>query len=743
MTEDRVVTFDMIMEKILTSDKQYDNSKIISAYQFAAKAHEGQFRSSGQPYIIHPLSVAELLLELGMDTDTLCAALLHDVVEDTPVTDAQLRTLFGHDVGNLVDGVTKLTQIPVFKQDQKKAENILKMLLAMDEDVRVMIIKLCDRLHNMRTLQFRPEHKQQQQAYETMNVYAPIAGRLGMKKIQEELETLSLYYLDPFGYSEIVRQFEKTKEEQIQFIDSIKSRIADALKSAPLKQPPEIQGRPKSIYGMYKKIFKEHRNFEQVYDKYAVRVIVDTVPECYMVMGMIHQIYKPLMDRIKDWICRPKENGYQSLHTTVLGREGIPFEVQIRTREMHKTAEYGIAAHWKYKEGIQGKDEMEEKLSWVREILEAQKTSDDPDEILNTLKIDLSPDTIMVMTPKGDAITLPVEATPIDFAYKIHTQIGHKMTFARVEGKIVPLDYKLQTGQICEIVISKDPNKGPNRAWMNIAKTSEAKSKIRAWFKKENRQDNILAGKTMLEKELRRNRVHIPDEDYETFFSYDMKRHNCTTMDDFYASIGYGGVSISKLVPKWRDLYLKTYRQEEEEEAETNLIVQPVDKSLTNQIILDEISDCAVKFAQCCNPLKGDEIVGFVTRGHGLSVHRTDCINYRAMLARNLPEEMERWLAVKWTDNASAVMHTNLEILCYDRVGLMFDISAVMKEAGISMTVPQSQNLKGGRVLLLIHIQVMNKTQLTAILERLRKIQGVISAERASSSHADKKRGGQ
>jgi len=733
MLEDRVVTFEMIMEKILTSDKQYDNSKIICAYQFAAKAHEEQFRSSGQPYIIHPLAVAELLLELGMDTDTICAALLHDVVEDTPVTDAQLRELFGKSVAALVDGVTKLTQIPVFRQDQKKAENILKMLLAMDEDVRVMIIKLCDRLHNMRTLQFRPEHKQQQTAYETMNVYAPIAGRLGMKQVQEELETLSLYFLDPYGYSEIIRQFDNTKEERELFIESIKKRIAEALKDAPLHQPPELQGRPKSIYGMYKKLYKERRSFEQIYDKYAVRVIVDTVPECYMVLGVIHQIYKPLMERIKDWIARPKENGYQSLHTTVLGREGIPFEVQIRTREMHKTAEYGIAAHWKYKQGVQS-DNMEEQLAWVRKILEAQKTSDDPDEILTTLKIDLSPDNIMVMTPKGDAITLPLDATPIDFAYKIHTEIGHKMTFARVEGKMVPLDYKLHTGEICEIVTSKDPNKGPNRAWMYLAKTSEAKAKIRAWFKKENRQDNINAGKIMLEKEFRKSRIRIPEEDFENFFTDDMKRHSCSTIEDFYASVGYGGVSISKLMPKWKERYLKLYRQEEEV-PEANSIIKPVEKSASSQIILDEIQSCEHKLAKCCNPLYGDDIVGFVTRGHGLSVHRKDCINYCAVLSRNNPEELERWLAVQWTGSNSAKMRTDIDILAYDRVGLMFDISAVMKEAGMSMEVPRSHKVSGGRILLVISIQVINKTQLTAILERLRKIRNVISAERSSSAH--------
>ncbi len=740
MTEDRVVTFDMIKTKLLSGEKQYDVSKITTAYRFAEKAHEGQFRSSGQPYIIHPLAVAELLLDLGMDTDTICAALLHDVVEDTPVTEEQIRKLFGKDVANLVDGVTKLTKFPVFRQDQKKAENILKMLLAMGKDVRVMIIKLCDRTHNMRTLQYRSKEKQQQTAYETMNVYAPIAGRLGMKKIQDELEELSFYYLDPYAYAEIVRQFENTREEQEQFIESIKKSLADQLKKLPLLKEPEIQGRVKSIYGMYKKIYYEHKSFEQVYDRYAVRVIVSNLNECYLVLGMVHNTYKYLPERMKDYIGNPKENGYQSFHTTVLGKEGIPFEIQIRSWEMHRMAEYGIAAHWKYKQGIK-KDEMEQRLAWVRKILETQKSSDDPDEILQTLKIDLSPDRIVVMTPKGDAISLPRQATPIDFAYKIHTEIGHRMVGAKVEKRIVPLDYQLKNGQICEILVSNDADKGPSRGWMNIVRTSEARAKIRTWFKKQNRQSNIDVGKAMLEKEFRRNRMIIPEAEYEQFFANDMKRHNCKTLEDFYASIGYGGVSISKLIPRWKDQYMKNYHPEEISEKEQP-IVKPVQKNNTSQIILDEISDCAVKLAQCCNPLNGDDIVGFVTRGHGLSVHRTDCINYKSMLSRNIPEEKERWLAVKWTDNSSAKMRTNIEIFVHDRIGMLCDISAVMTEKGIFIVGSQSHNPKDGKVVLVMTVEVHDKAQLDDVLKQIRKIKGVISAERASSGqNPDRKKG--
>ncbi len=729
MSEDKVVTIDMLIQKILDIDRQYDLSKIISAYEFASKAHEGQFRSSGQPYIIHPLAVAEILLDLGMDTDTICAALLHDVVEDTEATSEQLQKRFGRDVANLVDGVTKLTKIPIFNKEQQQAENVRKIMLAMSQDIRVIIIKLCDRLHNMRTLEFRPEHKQRNTALETMNIYAPIAHRLGIKAVQEELEDLAFHYLDPYAYSEIEHQMEIKKEERDQFIASIKEGISERLREIPFKRPPSIEGRVKSIYGMYKKVFIAHKDIEQVYDKYAVRVIVTDIPECYTVLGIVHDMFRPLPNRFKDYIATPKANMYQSLHTTVLGREGIPFEIQIRTWDMHATAEYGIAAHWKYKEGIQGKDKMEQRLAWIRQMLEAQQTSDDVEEIVRMIKNDLAPEDIVCMTPKGDTISLPVGSTIIDFAYRIHTEIGHKMMGAKVDGKIVPLDYVLQTGQICEIMLSKDPEKGPNRAWLDIARTNEAKSKIRSWFKRERRDENIITGRSMLEKTFRHNRIQIPDNELEKFLSEDMKRHNCNTLEDFYASIGYGGVSLQKLAPRWKELFQKLYCQEEEEQP----VVKPIVHSRKSSIILDDISDCAVKFAQCCNPLPGDEIVGFITRGHGISVHTTSCVNYRAMLNRDIPEEQERWVDVQWTDNADADMQTSIEVVATDRVGLVYDITAILMESRIPIVHSSSRMLKNGNAVFDASIRIVNKSQLTSAFDRIRKVKGVLSVERANN----------
>ncbi|MCR4644188.1 MAG: bifunctional (p)ppGpp synthetase/guanosine-3',5'-bis(diphosphate) 3'-pyrophosphohydrolase [Oscillospiraceae bacterium] len=732
MSEDRAVTIDMLIQKILDNDKQYDLSKIISAYEFAAKAHEGQFRSSGQPYIIHPLAVAEILLDLGMDTDTICAALLHDVVEDTEATSEQLAKRFGRDVANLVDGVTKLTKIPIFNKEQQQAENVRKIMLAMSQDIRVIIIKLCDRLHNMRTLEFRPEHKQRHTALETMNVYAPIAHRLGIKAVQEELEDLAFHYLDPFAYSEIEHLMAIKKEEREAFINSLVEAITVRLRTLQFQKEPAIEGRVKSIYGMYKKVFVGHKDIDQVYDKYAVRVIVSTIPECYNVLGIIHDMYRPLPNRFKDYIATPKSNMYQSLHTTVLGREGIPFEVQIRTWEMHATAEYGIAAHWKYKEGIQGKDKMEQRLAWIRQMIEAQQTSDDVEEIVRMIKSDLSPEDIVVMTPKGDTVSLPVGATVIDFAYHIHTEIGHKMMGAKVGGRIVPLDHELQTGDICEIMLSKDPEKGPNRAWLDIVKTNEAKSKIRSWFKRERRDENIVTGRTMLEKTFRHNRIRVPEEEWEKFLGDDLKRHNCTSLEDFLASIGYGGVNLQKLIPRWKEQYHKQYCQDDEAETEEQPLVAPVTTSHRGRIILDDISDCAVKFAQCCNPLPGDDIVGFVTRGHGLSIHTTSCVNYRAMLDRNIPEERDRWVEVQWTESSDAAMQTSIEVVAVDRVGLVYDITAILMESRIPIIHSSSRILKNGNAIFDASIRIVNKSQLTSTFDRIRKVKGVLSVERAN-----------
>ena len=751
--DEKIVTIDELVQLMLTNDKQYDLTKVISAYEFAARAHEGQFRSSGQPYIIHPLAVAKSLLELGMDTDSVCAALLHDVVEDTEATKEELQERFGYPVAMLVEGVTKLKSFPIFAKgqqpaemeavkipnsspvltkEQQQAENIRRMMLAMSKDIRVIIIKLCDRLHNMRTLGFRPPEKQCKTSYETMQIYVPLANRLGIRTVKDELENLSFRYLDPVAYSELEKILEVNREEREEFINTIKAQILERLKKDFFITTPEISGRVKSIYSIYRKMYMQQKEYDQIFDKYAVRVMVSTENECYHVLGIIHEMYRPLPNRFKDYISMPKSNMYQSLHTTVLGREGIPFEVQIRTWDMHRTAEYGIAAHWKYKEGVKRVDRMDQRLAWIRQALEVQQASDDVEEIFSIIKNDIAPEDIYVMTPKGDIITLPSGANAIDFAYRIHTQIGHRTMGAKVDGKIVPLDYELQTGQIVEIMTSKDTEKGPNRAWLEIARTNEAKSKIRSWFKKERREENIITGHSMLEKEFRRSKIRITDAQLDEFLADDLKRHNCSTLDDFFASIGYGGIIISKLLPRWKDLYHKNYLNTDSE-PEDSPIIKPVQPVGSNPIILDDISDCAVKFAQCCNPLPGDEIVGFITRGHGISVHTTNCTNYKSMLKRQKQEELERWVEIQWTDSSDTALQTNIEVIANDRVGLVYDISAILTEARIPIVHSSSHILKNGNAVFDASIRIVNKSQLTAVFDRIRRIKGVISVERAKS----------
>ena len=723
-------TIEMLIQKILKDDKQYDLSKIISAYEFAAKAHEGQKRSSGQDYIIHPLAVAYILLELGMDTDTICAALLHDVVEDTWATLDDLKKRFGQDVALLVDGVTKLSKIPTSTKEEQAAENIRKILLAMSQDIRVMIIKLADRLHNMRTLRYRPLDKQRNVALETMNIYAPIAHRLGIRAMKEELQDLAFHYLDPYAYSEIENILENKKEEREAFIEIIKKRISERFKTEDFAQPPQIDGRVKSIYSIYRKIFIGHKNIDQIYDKYAVRIIVTTISECYNVLGLIHDMFKPMPNRFKDYIANPKSNMYQSLHTTVLGKEGIPFEVQIRTWDMHETAEYGIAAHWKYKEGIQGKDKMDQRLAWVRQVIEAQQTSDDVEEIVRIIKTDLDPEDIVVMTPKGMSVSLPINSCVIDFAYRIHTQIGHKTVGAKVDGKIVPLDYKLQTGQICEIITSKDAEKGPNRAWLNIVQTSEARSKIRSWFKKERREENIVEGRAQLEREFKRHRINLKESEYAEFLADDFKKHNCDNLEDFYASVGYGGTTLSKIIPRLKDKYEKLYADKEPDDSAPKLIKPK--NSARGTIILDDVNNLDLKFAQCCNPLPGDDIVGFITRGYGLSVHTTSCINYRKAMERNDPETVARWVDIQWTENSDTQMQTSFEVVATDRVGLVYDITAVLLDSRVPIVHSASRVLKNGNAMFEATIIISNTEQLNHLFEKLRKIKGVISVERSA-----------
>ena len=723
-------TIEMIIQKILKDDRQYDLSKILSAYEFAEKAHKGQKRSSGQDYIIHPLAVSYTLLELGMDTDTICSALLHDVVEDTPATLDDLKKRFGQDVALLVDGVTKLGKIPTNSKEQQQAENVRKILLAMSQDIRVMIIKLSDRLHNMRTLKHRPPEKQRSTALETMNIYAPIAHRLGIRAIQEELEDLSFRYLDPYAYNEIENILENKKEEREAFIEIIKERIKERFKKEDFSEPPVVSGRVKSIYSIYKKIFMMHKNIDEIYDKYAVRVIVYTIPECYGVLGLIHDMFKPLPNRFKDYIATPKANDYRSLHTTVLGREGIPFEVQIRTWDMHETAEYGIAAHWKYKEGIRSRDKMEQRLAWVRQVIEAQQTSDDVEEIVRIIKTDIAPEDVVVMTPKGRSIILPMGSNVIDFAYRIHTEIGHKTVGAKVDGRIVPLDFKLETGQICEILTSKDPEKGPNRAWLNTVFTTDARSKIRSWFKKERREENIAEGKAEVERLFRRHHINVPDKELANFLKDDFAKHNCENLDDFFASVGYKGTSLEKMIPRLKERYNKLYGETVQESGSTSMIKAKPDGR--NSIILDQINDIAIKFAQCCNPLPGDDIVGFITRGFGLSVHTTKCTNYRAAMQRNDDEEIKRWFDIQWSEHTGSQFQTSFEVIASNRIGLVYDITAVLMESRIPIVHSSSRVLKNGDAIFECTVVISSMEQLKGIFDKIKKIKNVLSVERST-----------
>ena len=717
--------FEKLIDRLSDLDKNYNLAKIRSAYEFAREMHEGQFRESGEPYITHPLAVAGILVDLGMDTDAICAALLHDVVEDTDATYDDVKKKFGADVANLVDGVTKLDKINLASKEEQQAENIRKIFLSMAKDIRVIIIKLADRLHNMRTLGFRSGVKRRDVSLETMSIFVPLANRLGIRQLKEELEDISFGYLDPYAYAEIEQLLEKSKREREEFIETIKTRIKRRL-AADFDPVPTVEGRVKSAYGIYKKIYEQGKTFDEIYDKYAVRVIVNTVTECYFVLGIMHDMFQPIPNRFKDYISTPKANMYQSLHTTVMGREGIPFEVQIRTWEMHHTAEFGIAAHWKYKEGRSGKYKFDERLNWVRQILDTQKESDDAEDIVRAIKNDLSPEDVFAMTPKGDVITLPQGATVIDFAYAIHTQVGHKMTGAKADKKLVPFDYVIKTGEIIEIITSKDPSHGPKRDWLNICKTNEAKAKIRSWFKKERRDENIVEGREALWRELRRNMVRITEEELPEFVAIDMKHHGCETLDDFYAAIGYGGITLSKIIPKIRDDYAK--RVAEAEKNESFEFTPDVSKSASG-VIVDGIDNCVVKLSQCCSPLPGDDIIGFITRGHGVSVHKKDCINYLSQK----DSEPDRWVPVRWAGKQLPNYYkVALEVVGYNRIGIFSDVLASLSEARITTHEAAARVLKNGNFMASLTISVAGTAELDGVISRMKKISGVLSVDRSA-----------
>ncbi len=715
--------------------------KIKKAYDVASAAHGNQLRLSGEPYIIHPLNVAMITARLGMDPASVVAALLHDTVEDTGMTVEEIKEGFGETVAELVDGLTKIRQVPTKTEERKddsifidptstkqqqQAETIRKMLLAMSKDIRVIIVKLADRLHNMRTLEFKREQRRREIALETIEIYAPIAHRLGIRPIKEELEDLSISYLDPVAYQDIADSLEKQGKARQEFLDNIKERISERAKE--MVPDAQVSARIKSVHGIYRKMYMQNKNFDEIYDIYAVRIIVDTVIDCYNCLGIIHDMFKPIPGRFKDYISNPKANMYQSLHTTVLGKEGIPFEVQIRTWDMHRTAEYGVAAHWKYKLGMGSKsDPGDQHLAWVRQLLETQKENEGVEDIVTTIKSDLVPEEVFVFTPRGDVFNLPSGSTVIDFAYAIHSAVGNKMIGAKVDGRIVPIDYVVKTGEIIEILISSQQGKGPSRDWLKIVKTSQARSKIRQWYKKERREENIAEGKGELEREFKRNFIRLTDEEYEPFVMKMAERQHCKNIEEFYAAIGYGGISLSKLMPRAKDDYLKLTKLNEPAPVKT----VPVKKKTKSNdgVIVEGIDNCLIKFSRCCNPLPGDEIIGFITRGHGVSVHTKKCPNVPDDISSC--DEPERWVAAYWDTNIREEFKCTLQLYCLNRIGLLADVSGLLANLHINITEINSRSMKDGRTTIFVTVCVNGVEHLNGLTARLEKIDGVLSIERS------------
>ena len=707
------------------SENSYDMEKITKAYNLAEKSHGDQRRVSGIPYILHPTSVACIVAELGMDTDSICGALLHDVVEDTPVMLDEITKQFGSDVAKLIDGVTKISKIPYSTREQQQAENIRKMLIAMADDIRVIIIKLADRLHNMRTMDCMPEQKRRDKSLENMQVFAPIAHRLGIKTVKDELEDRSLQYLDPVGYKEIEDALLMNEEGRDRFIESIKNQILE--KTQNTIKNIYISGRVKSINSIYRKTFMQGRTIDQIFDVFAVRVIVDTVPDCYNVLGVVHDIFKPIPNRFKDYISMPKPNMYQSLHTTVLDNKAIPFEVQIRTWEMHYTAEYGIAAHWKYKLGMGGgkKDnKLQENIEKVKSMILEQLEAEDATDIAKNIRNDFEENDVYVFTPKGDVINLPRGSTPIDLAYIIHTQVGHRMVGAKVNGKIVPIDYKLKTGEICEIITQKEEH--PNKSWIDICKTASAKSKIRQWYKNEKRDENIVEGKQMLEREFKRHGINLTEEEFPEFLKKIMVKKQYNTLDDFYAAIGYGGIQLWKIMPRLKEEYQKTYAVDIEE---ISVPQAPVKRNkATSGVVIEGADDVLVKFSNCCNPLPGDDIIGYITRGYGVSIHKRTCTNVPKDISKS--EEPERWVSCYWEDEVGEAFRSTLQITAADRTGLLADVTIKLSNMHIFIHALNSRELKDGKAVVTATIDVMGRNHLRGVISKLSDINGIEEIKR-------------
>ncbi len=726
-------------QKIKDVNIAVDFDRIRRAYEFAARAHAGQRRKNGDPYVTHVIAAAEITVEMGLDEDSIVAALLHDTVEDTPVTHEMIAKQFGTTVADLVEGVTKLTRVQLVSKEEAQMESLRKMLMAMSKDIRVILIKMADRLHNMRTMQFQSEEKQRSKSLETMEIYAPIAHRLGIQKVKWELEDLSLQYLDPVGYQEINHILTERMPELEAFMDAMQTKIQSRLAEEGIHST--VYGRIKHIYSIYRKMYAQQTDITGIFDLCAFRVIVDSIGDCYNVLGIIHDEFKPLPGRFKDYISTPKPNMYQSLHTTVIGSEGIPFEVQIRTWEMHQIAEYGIAAHWKYKSGERGvKAGDEEKFAWVRSLLEAQQLSDDQD-FFHNLKVDMFDDEVYVFSPKGDVISLPAGATPIDFAYAIHSGVGNRMVGAAVNGRIVTYDYKLQNGDVVEIRTSKSAP-GPSRDWLSLAKSPSARTKIKQWFKKEKRDENILRGREMFDAELKRAGIPLASVLDVDLLPTILKHLSFPTLDDMYAAIGYGGITATRTVNRIKDDLVrnqkavpqppKDFIDKINEQAEKRA-TQPSNRKPINGILVEGLDNCLVKFSKCCTPVPGDDIIGFITRGAGISVHRKDCPNYLKQLEAGDPAELGRWIKVEWASGPADRYLTSLNLEAKDRVGLLMDVATVMSSLGANVRSVQTIT-KGEIAYLTISVEVRDAAELKLVSNKLSNVRGVTNVSRSGKA---------
>ena len=721
-----------LITMLKATGKKYDIDKIEKAYEYARVLHEGQFRASGEAYISHPIAVAEIVAGLELDTDSICAALLHDTVEDcAEKTDLkEIEKLFGEDVAMLVDGLTKIVTLKVEDKEEAHIETLRKMLLAMSKDVRVIFIKLCDRLHNMRTLDAKPDAKRRITALETMQVYAPLAHRLGMQKIKQELENLGLKYIDPIGYEEVKINIERKYGQSLHFIEDVRLLVDNKLRENNIKFT--LEGRIKTVYSIYKKMYNQNKSFDEIFDFYALRIIVDTELDCYTALGLIHEMFNSVPGRFKDYISTPKPNMYRSLHTTVIGKYGIPFEVQIRTWEMHHIAEYGVAAHWKYKSGEKSKEEIDKKLEWISRLLETEDETRDPEEFMQALKIDIFRDETFVFTPKGDVMALPQGATVIDFAYAIHSAVGHKMIGAKINGMIVPIDRVLQNGEIVEILTSS-ASKGPSRDWLKIVATSDARNRIRQWFKKEKRSDNILLGRSMIEGEIKKAGYVVNEATRTEAVENVAIRNGFSTADDLYNTIGYGGLPLSKVRNKIVDEIGKLVSPVEPPPivTEENIITAKPKKIKSNSgIIVDGESGCSVKFAKCCNPLPGDNVIGFITKGYGISIHKCDCPN--VINGKKNPEYAERWVSASWDEDSSekrSLFEANLQIRVDDRIGMLADISVALADMRVDILQINVQTSSGGS-LVTLKIGCKNTEHYNSIVSRLRSIPGIYDVSR-------------